>query len=297
MPIWPDATWRPTSGLANDPPIRAIGLVLHVAATEASSLFGYFNGRSGGVESHGFTTYDGDNEQYRDTDREADANWSGNSWMDDGVRKGMLSWESQGLAAGQWTDAQLLEFKELIVWLDKVEPYFRPTPATSVRSGGVGYHIQFGTGTEKLTWSKYKGKVCPGPRRIEQYHDIIVPWLKSGGSEKGNVKSPSANKTLPRGRSGLLEGQVYGPDAGDRESWKDGHENSGVAAAVEALSNFLVIKKLVDKPTRRYTPALMSAMAAYFKVANGQAGKKLYRQDGAVGEAEWNYIVRAVSRM
>ena len=46
-------------------------------------------------------------EQYRDFEHEADAQAGGNSWLVGGKRMGMISIETEGLASGSWTDAQL----------------------------------------------------------------------------------------------------------------------------------------------------------------------------------------------
>jgi hypothetical protein len=105
---YPRATYRPVTNLVNDPEIQPVGVILHVSGSESKSLYPYFNGPSNGVESHLHIAYDGTVEQYRDLDHEADANYRGNSWIDTGGRRlGFLSVETQGLADGVWTDAQI----------------------------------------------------------------------------------------------------------------------------------------------------------------------------------------------
>jgi hypothetical protein len=174
--IYPPARWREVSGQANDPPIRPIGVILHVDGDNSGSLFGYFNGKSGGVESHLFIRQDGGIEQYRDLDHEADANYLGNSWLDGGVRVGFLSVETQGFAEGEWTAEQLAEIKAFLLWAS-ARYNFPLRVAPTYRSPGVGYHVMFGAGLGTRSWSNARGKVCPGPDRIRQFHDVIVPWM------------------------------------------------------------------------------------------------------------------------
>ena len=41
---------------------------------------------------------------------------------------------------------------------------------------GFGYHTQFGSPSH---WTP-KAKTCPGPDRIIQFNEILVPWLDAG---------------------------------------------------------------------------------------------------------------------
>jgi hypothetical protein len=169
----PGYTWRPVSGLANDPTIVPRLLILHVDAVNADSLFNFFNGPSGGIESHLFIprSEDHDNEQYRDTEREADANFGANSWMVDGKRFGAISAETGGFGGGTWNARQLHDIKQLILWAHEHHdiPFVVPEKP---RGRGVGYH------TLHEEWSNVPGKTCPGPERIRQFHDVIVPWME-----------------------------------------------------------------------------------------------------------------------
>lgn len=106
MTMWyPPAVRRQVTLTSADPRIRPVGVILHVAATNAESLHDWFNGPSGGIESHLYLRKDGTWEQYRDFEHEADANFKGNSWISGSHRNGFISVETQGLGAGEWTDA------------------------------------------------------------------------------------------------------------------------------------------------------------------------------------------------
>lgn len=179
MAIYPAAKYRPVVGESKDPPIIPIGAILHVDAVNARSLYNYFNGPSGGIESHFHIPALASDpiEQYRDTGREADANYRGNSWIGaDGRRYGFISIETQGYADGIWNDVQLPRIFQLLQWLSTTHTFpLRRAPA--YRSPGIGYHVMFGSGEGTNSWSNARGKVCPGPRRIAQFNDIILPQL------------------------------------------------------------------------------------------------------------------------
>ena len=181
--------------LQNDPRLDVIqGVILHVTGTQVSPLE-YFDGPSNGIESHFYIprTTDGRKEQYRDTNREADANYKANSWVDaEGVRHGYISVETQGLGSGSWTRYQLEEIRELLLTLHK-EHNFPLRKPTGPKAKGVGYHILFGS------WSNVPGKICPGPERIEQYEKELLPWMKDV-MERESVKTYTVgeNESAPK---------------------------------------------------------------------------------------------------
>lgn len=169
---------------ASDPAIKPVGVILHVAVSEAASLFTYFNGPSDGIESHFYIRRDGAVEQYRDAGHEADANFKANSFVEGGVRKGYLSVETQGGEQGKWTDAQLAAIKALILWAH--ETYDIPLRVPSgPKVSGVGYHTLF------PSWSNVPGKTCPGPDRKAQFREVLVPWLAKAGAPKPTRPSVS----------------------------------------------------------------------------------------------------------
>ncbi len=157
---------------STDPDIKPIGVILHVAESNSSSLFDYFNGPSGGIESHFYIRTDGSVEQYRDTAFEADANYHGNRFIKDGVAVGYISVETQGLELGEWSPAQLAAIKDLLLWANKEHgiPLKRCASATDP---GIGYHTMFGA---PGPWTP-ASKSCPGPQRKMQFANVLVPWM------------------------------------------------------------------------------------------------------------------------
>ena len=157
----PFATVRNIPPGANDPEIKPRVAILHVDAANAESLFGWFSGPSGGVESHFFVKKTGKIEQYRSIYFEADANLGANPFG--------VSIETQGFAAGKWTPMQTASIERLLTWLE-TETDIPLRMATSWKGSGVGYHSQF------PQWSPVV-KSCPGPDRIKQFHSWLIPWM------------------------------------------------------------------------------------------------------------------------
>lgn len=172
MSWYTKATKREIRPGSTDPAIKPIGVILHVDAGNASSLYSYFNGPSGGIESHFFIRKDGVVEQYRDTGYEADANYKANSFVEGGVRKGYISVETQGYEEGEWTAAQIQAIKELLLWANKTHSIPLKKCATPT-DPGVGYHTLFGAPS---AWTPFS-KSCPGPDRKRQFADVLVPWM------------------------------------------------------------------------------------------------------------------------
>lgn len=170
MALYPPAIKKLVPPGANDPRLDVVyGTIAHVAVTEAASLFDYFNGPSGGIESHFYIRRDGTVEQYRDTQYEADANYLGNSFIVGGRRAGFISFETQGMEFGEWTDQQVQAIKNLILWVNAVHGVpSRKAPAWN--QPGHGYHRLFGEWNNPI-------HSCPGPDRVNQYERVIVPWL------------------------------------------------------------------------------------------------------------------------
>jgi hypothetical protein len=149
----------------NDPPITPIGNIFHVAVSEAPDLHDYFNGPSGGIESHGYIRRDGTVIQYRTLDREADAQFAGNSFTYNGKLCGFLSWETQGMGVGEWTPEQVATIERIIQWTH-VEGGIPLGQAPAWNRPGNGYHSLF------KEWNA-NNHSCPGPDRIRQWPSIL----------------------------------------------------------------------------------------------------------------------------
>jgi hypothetical protein len=169
----PGAIDRNIAPGSNDPGIDPCGVVQHIAVSNADSLFDLFSSDNG-IESHFYIRKDGTIEQYRSIFFEADAQASGNSFGS--PRKGFVSVEHQGGVGTDLTQpmppAQLAAFHDVVAWVHSQRPFpLRVCPAWNAE--GVGFHALF------PEWNPNHHS-CPGAARIKQFHDVTVPWLKSG---------------------------------------------------------------------------------------------------------------------
>lgn len=172
--MWhPDAERNEIRPGQSDPAIIPVGVIYHVAVSEARSIKSIFLNRNG-IESHFYVRRDGTFEQYRDTGREADANFKANSFIRNGKRYGYISIETQGMGPGEWTVDQISTLVYLTLDLAH-EHSFPVTKAFGPYSGGVGYHSQY-----QGIWTP-SAKSCPGYDRIKQFNNEVLPALRENG--------------------------------------------------------------------------------------------------------------------
>lgn len=172
MAICPFATHNLIAPGSNDPRITPRIAILHSDGGNAYNLHDWFDGPSGGIESHFHVPKDGKLFQYRNTEFEADANYLANPFS--------ISIETQGTGHEPWTEAQLKTIIRLLIWLNDVHPQIKLQKVNAWDGSGIGYHIQFGSPGK---WTP-SDKICPGPIRIEQYNNIILPALTGEGMEE-----------------------------------------------------------------------------------------------------------------
>lgn len=177
----PGATWRPIArNFTNRKRTRTDAVILHVDAGNATSLFGWFSNANSGSSSHFFVKRDGSIEQYVDADVIAWTSGEGNARS--------VGVETQGYGAGTWTAEQCESLAKIIAWAHTT--YGVPLTAMSdskTTTKGIGWHrlgidgnwpnnllggrLQRGGGE---SWSKARGKECPGDDRIKQVAGIIT---------------------------------------------------------------------------------------------------------------------------
>jgi hypothetical protein len=195
MALYPGARQQLIPAGSNDPAITPIGVILHVDGGNVGNLHDYFDGPSGGIESHFHVPKVGTPYQYRDTSREADANYHGNSFLQNGKRFGFISVETQGLASGEWNANQIAEIKKLLLWAHEThEIPLRRCPAWN--QPGIGYHVMFGA---PGPWTPH-AKVCPGPDKVKQFTEVLVPWFAHA--------TPPTNPTEPEDDMPYTEEQL-----------------------------------------------------------------------------------------
>lgn len=167
---------------------------LHVAVSEARSLYGYFSGVADC--SHFYVAKDGTIEQYIDTAYRSKADYNGND--------ATISVETQGgltNAQGEpWTDAQVASLARIWAWARDTHG-IPNVLATSSRAGsnkGLSYHRLgvpgFATSSGGVLYSKKAGKICPGNAKIAQIPGIFA--LANGGSIPVSNPAPAPAPTV-----------------------------------------------------------------------------------------------------
>ena len=145
---------------------------LHVAVSEAASLYGFFSGAK--VCSHFYVRKDGTIEQYVSTAYQAPANGAGNS--------SLISVETQGgvrnANSEPWTPAQREALAKISAWASKTHRIpLIAMPNSKRTSVGIGYH-RLGVDPYRVSggekWSSAYGKICPGAGKIAQIPSIVT---------------------------------------------------------------------------------------------------------------------------
>jgi hypothetical protein len=180
---YPKAIAKPIPSSSKDGPIVPRLAILHVRDGLGPSLFDQFaaaeKAGGSGIEAHFYIRLDGTIEQYRSIFVECDANYLANPFA--------VSIETEGKAAGEWTTDQLISIRVLLLWIHDEAPTVTLTRAQKWDGSGVGYHIQFGTPGK---WTN-RAKSCPGPDRIEQFENNVVPWMDQLARVPAPVKTPN----------------------------------------------------------------------------------------------------------
>ncbi len=163
----PEAAWQPL--------IIPTQVIVHTAvdAPGPTDLQDYFEFHSK-LESHYWITLDGSIKRMMPTDvgncRRADANYRANK-RPDGTGAISIETEDDGRPdLNPWTPAQI----ESIIYVIKLEADRHGFPTMRCRDSsdpGIGYHVMFGA---PGPWTP-KHKTCPGPLRIAQFEDVIMP--------------------------------------------------------------------------------------------------------------------------
>lgn len=182
MALYPKAKLRLLPENNTQAKIKPRAVIAHSAGGEGELYGWWMNSQSKGLESHFWISRKGEVFQYMDTTVRADANGQANGYA--------ISIETQSTkhASEPWDGPQLQALIALIDWLCDVHNIPRKLMATATGSG-LAWHIMFGA---PGPWTSAKGKVCPGPARIKQFKEIVVPAVAKGG-ETAAAKPKAAN--------------------------------------------------------------------------------------------------------
>lgn len=145
----PGARWNPIPGNHGRDGKPKIGVVVHHMDGSFASAEAHFMNPDSQASSHFGITYAGEITQWVDTAdvayTQCMGNWQG--WV------GIENESDPGAPDAPPTPEQVAAMGRIIAWLGTPA-----TPATSMTSGGVGYHRQFG-GPCEVAWGQ---TACPG---------------------------------------------------------------------------------------------------------------------------------------
>ncbi len=182
--------------------IRPVQFIVHSIAAPwtIERLYEYWRD-STNLESHFGLGYDGRLGQYIGTQTRADANAQANARA--------ISLESAANTSNSdpWTDAQINTLVRVMDWAADEHGIPR-RKCRSWTDPGFGYHKMF------PEWS-VGGTACPGPKRTEQFNEIVLPRVIAGDvggdedvaltdADVAKVATAVVNKLIAGG--GVLEG-------------------------------------------------------------------------------------------
>jgi len=166
--LCPFATHRLLPESGTQPRITPRVAILHSAAGKGS-LYRFFLERSA-LESHFWVDEDGEIEQYVDTHVRADANLKANGYAIS------IETESTVAATERWTPRQAAAIIRLLEWICDEHPDVTRRQVAAPAGSGIGWHVMFGA---PGPWTPV-AKSCPGPARVAQARDEIIPAIVAG---------------------------------------------------------------------------------------------------------------------
>jgi hypothetical protein len=215
MARYPKAIWKPLdSAYVPRTPMTAYNRMnLHVAVSEADSLYGFFNS-PGRASSHFYVRKDGTVEQYQDTMYRSEADLDGND--------ATISVETQGglhnPQSEPWTKAQLVALSELFRWAHETHGIkyqlardSKPGPT----SQGLSWH-RLGIDPWRVTggmyYSKSAGKVCPGDAKITQIPIVLQMAMGEVAEEEEDMQLSDKISLVDSDGKRNTIGQLLGRD-------------------------------------------------------------------------------------
>lgn len=181
--VWcPEAESRPlaenrTQPLKDTPNHLPLATIDHtqVDAPGPMRLYEFFARSDVGAESTYGVSRSGYAEQYMSCDVVANAQRRADGWADS------LETEDDGdPERWEWTDPQMEKMCDIHVW-ECLHLGVSPQPAVGAvlpAARGQGYHSMWRATSQELAWTMYRGKTCPGSRRIAQWWGELLPEIQ-----------------------------------------------------------------------------------------------------------------------
>jgi peptidoglycan hydrolase-like protein with peptidoglycan-binding domain len=180
------SSWRPLSNNQTEPAIVPRILVYHTMVGYLRSTENMFkqNGFWGTESTWGVGgPWDGDSLdgvawQWQGVKWQADAQFEANAWCDSIETSDGGIWKP---ATPAWSDKQVKKLIQIGAWWC-TNTGNDPVIAKSYDGRGLGYHQLF------KPWNQ-ESHNCPGPKRVEQFRDLIVPAIQKAVNG-GHVDPP-----------------------------------------------------------------------------------------------------------
>lgn len=185
---YPGATWAELPESGTHGRHTKTQLIYHSTGTRASAKANqrYFARGEVKVESTLIVDYDGGCLQIMEAYERADANTSASARA--------ISVETVGEAGEPFTQAQVDRLIDIGIWACTEHPIARRQIPEHDESG-IGWHVMFGA---PGPWTTVRGKECPGPQRIAQVRDVIIPAVRRHFEpRKPATKPPAAVEPAP----------------------------------------------------------------------------------------------------
>lgn len=236
MPRYPGALWKPWPENATQPRGVKTQVIVHSTADSrgALSTWEYFNRPDITVESTVIVGFKGDALQGLDSSCRADANYTAN-WR-------AIAVETVGAADQPWTDAQIAWLVDFFRWCN-VTHGVPLVVAPAHDQPGLGYHRMY------PEWSPGP-TACPNDLRVQQFHDVLMPTLLSGGD------MPLTDADIARLQQLLVDVSVKQGYAGVAGACAAALRSEGVSGVGDA------VRKLLDRPAGNLDPAAVAQAIA-----------------------------------
>ncbi|WBO67913.1 peptidoglycan recognition protein family protein [Streptomyces camelliae] len=168
MPLCPFASVRLLAGPKPPSPLQPTQIIVHTANTTLAAADIRFRRPDARGWSHFGVSATGKITQWLDTSTPADSAYRANL-RSDGT--GAVSITTEGNVSEPWTDAQLDALIRLHWWLMRAHPAIAHRACRTAADPGLAHHTLLGSPSP---WTPIP-KSCPGPRRIQQWEDSLLP--------------------------------------------------------------------------------------------------------------------------
>ncbi len=242
----PGATWMLLPEANGQGSYRKTQLIYHSTGTKAGARanYKYFAQAKVAVESTFIVDYDGEILQVMPATARADANGKANQRA--------MSVEVVGTADEPYTAEQVAACIAIGRWATEEHPIL-PRVITSEITTGIGWHVMFGA---PGPWTNVRGKACPGPQRIAQVRDVIIPALTMPTLQPAGLLAQTPT-TPPAQESDMAASFTF--HDGEKTYWRDGGDTIHIPHASDVTALHTAGVRPIGRLTPEFTARLVEA--------------------------------------